>query len=347
VSQQVTHPVEATTGPAATAARAAELYDVHRQNVYRRADRMFAVLMAVQWIFGIAAAVFISPRTWSGTDSSVHPHVWSAVVLGGVLSFFPMVLAVLRPGRASTRYVIAVAQMLWSALLIHLTGGRIETHFHVFGSLAFLAFYRDWRVLVPATVVVAADHLLRGLYFPQSVYGVLSGGTWRWLEHAAWVLFEDVFLVMSCVRGQQEMREIAARAADLSAAKEAAEAATRAKSEFLANMSHEIRTPMNGVIGMTDLLLRRGGLGEEQFRHAQLIKASADALLSLINDVLDFSKIEAGKMELSCVEFDTRTAVEDVIEMLAPRATAKGLEFLCVVHADVPRRVHGDPDRLR
>jgi len=63
VSQQVTHPVEATTGPAATAARAAELYDVHRQNVYRRADRMFAVLMAVQWIFGIAAAVFISPRT--------------------------------------------------------------------------------------------------------------------------------------------------------------------------------------------------------------------------------------------------------------------------------------------
>ena len=132
----------------------------------------------------------------------MHPHVWSAVVLGGVLSFFPMVLAVLRPGRASTRYVIAVAQMLWSALLIHLTGGRIETHFHVFGSLAFLAFYRDWRVLVPATVVVAADHLLRGLYFPQSVYGVLTGGTWRWLEHAAWVLFEDVFLVMSCVRGQ-------------------------------------------------------------------------------------------------------------------------------------------------
>ena len=62
----------------------------------------------------------------------------------------------------------------WSALLIHLTGGRIETHFHVFGSLAFLAFYRDWRVLIPATVVVAADHLLRGLYFPQSVYGVLA-----------------------------------------------------------------------------------------------------------------------------------------------------------------------------
>ena len=71
------------------------------------------------------------------------------------------------PGQAITRHVIAVSQMLVSALLIHLTGGRIETHFHVFGSLAFLTFYRDWRVLVTATIVVALDHFLRGTYWPQ------------------------------------------------------------------------------------------------------------------------------------------------------------------------------------
>ena len=77
-------------------------------------------------------------------------------------------------GRACRRRATSSpsAQMLMGALLIHLTGGRIETHFHVFGSLAFLAFYRDWRVLVPATVVVALDHLLRGIFWPQSVYGV-------------------------------------------------------------------------------------------------------------------------------------------------------------------------------
>ena len=90
--------------------------------------------------------------------------------------------------------------MLMGALLIHLTGGRIETHFHVFGSLAFLAFYRDWRVLVPATIVVALDHMLRGMFWPQSVYGVLVASQWRWVEHAAWVVFEDVFLVVSCLR---------------------------------------------------------------------------------------------------------------------------------------------------
>ncbi len=96
-----------------------------------------------------------------------------------------------------------------SSLLIHLTGGRIETHFHIFGSLAFLSFYRDWRVLVPATVIVALDHMLRGIFYPQSVFGVLTQENWRWLEHAGWVVFEDIFLVISCLRGQNEMREIA------------------------------------------------------------------------------------------------------------------------------------------
>ena len=105
--------------------------------------------------------------------------------------------------------------MLMGALLIHLTGGRIETHFHVFGSLAFLAFYRDWRVLVPATVVVALDHMLRGLFWPQSVYGVLVASQWRWLEHAAWVIFEDVFLVVACLRSMVELRETADRTAAL------------------------------------------------------------------------------------------------------------------------------------
>jgi signal transduction histidine kinase len=190
-----------------TSGRADVLFDEYQRDIYRRTDRLFAWLMGFQWIAGIIFALWVSPLAWAGSVSTVHLHVWAAVVLGGIVSIFPALLAIVRPGETYTRYTIAVAQMLMSALLIHLTGGRIETHFHVFGSLAFLAFYRDWRVLIPATVVVALDHMLRGLFWPQSVYGVLVASDWRWVEHAAWVIFEDSILVVSCRRSFAEMRE--------------------------------------------------------------------------------------------------------------------------------------------
>lgn len=193
--------------------RTETLYQEQLRKLRSGTDRIFAVLMGFQWIVGIATAVVISPRTWIGETSSVHLHVWGAVLLGGVLSGFPIFLAISHPGTKLTRHSIAVAQMLWSALLIHLSGGRIETHFHVFGSLAFIAFYRDWRVLMTATVVVAADHFLRGVYWPQSVFGVMVESPWRWIEHAGWAVFEDVILVVSCFRGTREAREISSRQA--------------------------------------------------------------------------------------------------------------------------------------
>jgi diguanylate cyclase (GGDEF)-like protein len=194
--------------------RVKDLYAEHRRATFERTDRMFAALMFVQWVAGIAAAVWLSPKTWAGSYSQTHIHIWAAVFLGGAISLFPISLALLRPGENSTRYLIATSQMLMSSLLIHLTGGRIETHFHVFGSLAFLSFYRDWRVLVPSTVVVAADHFLRGMFWPESVYGVLAVSNWRWLEHAGWVLFEDTFLFIAIRRGMSEMRDIAERTAE-------------------------------------------------------------------------------------------------------------------------------------
>ncbi|MBI3553324.1 MAG: PAS domain S-box protein [Elusimicrobia bacterium] len=191
------------------ARRTEELFSAHQRNINGRTDRLFMGLMLFQWLGSIAAAFWISPKTWSGPMSQTHIHVWAAVFLGGAITLLPVLLALKRPGQTPTRHVIAAGQALMSALLIHLMGGRIETHFHVFGSLAFLAFYRDWRVLITASVIVAADHLLRGFYWPQSVYGVLSVSNWRWAEHAAWVVYEDVFLVRSCLQSIQEMRDIA------------------------------------------------------------------------------------------------------------------------------------------
>ena len=152
-----------------------------------------------------------------GQTQQIHVHVWAAIFLGGAITLFPVWMTRVFPGSVATRNVVAVAQMLMSGLLITLTGGRIETHFHVFGSLVFLSFYRDWRVLIPATIVVALDHLIRGVYWPYSVYGVLTASPLRTLEHAAWVLFENFFLVLTCRRSMSEMRAIAIRTAALEA----------------------------------------------------------------------------------------------------------------------------------
>jgi diguanylate cyclase (GGDEF)-like protein/PAS domain S-box-containing protein len=192
-----------------------EIYKTQKKTRLIQTDRLFAWLMALQWIAGIVAAVYITPRTWIGSTSQIHPHIWMAVLLGGLISSLPIALAVLYPGQTITRHVIAIAQVLWSSLLIHLTGGRIETHFHIFGSLAFLAFYLDWKVLIPATVVVALDHFLRGVFFPRSIFGTVVYTNWRWMEHAAWVVFEDCFLVVACIRGVAEMRAISMRTAEL------------------------------------------------------------------------------------------------------------------------------------
>lgn len=183
--------------PQADDARALAFFFEHQTSIYRRTDRLFAVLLPSQWLAAMFIAYFISPYLWSGNPIEQPNNVRLAFILGGAIISLPTFLALVLPGETITRYAVAAGQMLLSALLIHLCGGRIESHFHIFGSLAFLSFYRDWKILIPAIVITGLDHIIRGLYYPFSIYGNFGGDEWRWVEHFGWSLFEVVILTVS------------------------------------------------------------------------------------------------------------------------------------------------------
>jgi PAS domain S-box-containing protein len=197
--------------------RADRLFQEHLHEVHERHDRVFAWLMAAQWLFGLLLAFFYAPSVWAEQGRQLHSHVFHAVFIGGALSGSVILLALLRPGWVVTRHAAAISQMLWSGLLVHLTGGQIGTHFHAFGSLAILAYYRDWKVLRTATVVIVLNHLLRGLFWPEPVYGLVHPEWWPLFEHVLWIAFEDVVLMIGVVEIVREMRSLAIRRASMEA----------------------------------------------------------------------------------------------------------------------------------
>lgn len=155
--------------------------------------------------------------------------------------------------------------------------------------------------------------------------------------------FQDVARMAERELQHEELLE---HAHELRSSRDLAQTRERVKSEFLANMSHEIRTPMNGIIGLTELLLQTP-LNAEQQEFLRMVRSSSNALMTILNDILDWSKIEAGKVQLESVSFDLHRLVSDTLKVFAVRAHQQGLELIVDVAMDVPRRVYGDPGRIR
>jgi PAS domain S-box-containing protein len=174
--------------------RAGKVFRASRATIYQTTDRMFSWLIVFEWLAAMASASLISPQIWPMEKPMTL--LWSAAAMAGMIYLLPLYLALRCPGHVYTRHTMAVGQMLTPALFIHLTGGGFETHYFIFGALASLASYRDIKVLLSATVVVAADHFLGGMQWIQSVFGAAQITPWTWVGFTGWVLFEDTILAL-------------------------------------------------------------------------------------------------------------------------------------------------------
>ncbi len=226
---------------------------------------------------------------------------------------------------------LMIGLVLFIAMLLYWMAAR-------FVSRPVIDLVQQLRAMHPGTTV----RLSLPRHHQDDEIGVLVQGANALLEATT-----DALARERTMRAEIEI-VVGKRTAELRAAKEQAEAASRAKSQFLATMSHEIRTPLNGVLGMNELLMR-SDLQADQREWAAGVQSSGQHLLSVINDILDFSKIESGQMELESVDFNLLNLVEETMNMFAHPAESKGLELAAQFSPPDPTvaNLRGDPFRLR
>jgi len=256
---------------ASVAQKRDELFARDENALSRKVDGIFALVMVLQ-LLGVLIAANLATKLGGG-----HSEVGTNAINLGLAIAVPVWFMTLKwPGRPSNRFIIAIAQMQMSGLLIAVTGGRLPTHFHIFGSLAFLGFYRDWRVLVPAVLVVMgnqladANHLVSWLVFyppqqeEQNVY-------YLFLEHTGWMLFASIFIGAACVQGRREMLAVAERQALLEETKDQIEQLVVERTQELreseARKVAMLESALDGILSMdaTGRLIDANLTSEEMF----------------------------------------------------------------------------------
>ena len=201
--------------------RTSVLFLTEQQRVHKLVDFRFALMTAAQWVaLTCVVSVIGIIRLTQSSASGSFLSLWSTSVIAGAISVGPILLGLIRPGHRLTRYAIAAGQMLMAAWLIHVAGGRPDSHLIVFASLGLLALYREQPVLLFAAAIAVADHVIRGIGWPASLTGVASPSPLRWMAHVAWLIAETAVLFAVCKQSLIRAWDLAERAAQVEALQE-------------------------------------------------------------------------------------------------------------------------------
>lgn len=241
---------------------------------YKRFDRCFAWLLIFEWLAAIIVSLVYSPLAWEGSDFQVHLHVWLAVAGGALIVSAPLYFVSFMPGTKISRWSIASAQILFSSLFIHLASGRIETHFHVFASMALLVAYRDMSVFKPAVAIVIVDHLLRGFFWPRSVFGDSEFYLLRPFEHAFWLLLETFGLGLVVKENLRQWLENSILQAELKSERDLLECRVANRTEQIKSAKRFLHTILNSIDASICVLDAKGQIVFVNDNWIQLVKGT-------------------------------------------------------------------------
>ncbi|WP_158545398.1 methyl-accepting chemotaxis protein [Bremerella cremea] len=279
----------------------ASLLYQEEQVVNSRTNRLFAVLMLIQACAAFGLALLISPQTWAGAASSTHPHIWGSAILAILLGVIPAYLGWFQAKNPMTRYVMAISQAGFSALFIHISGGRTEVHFYVFLSLAFLSLYRDPLVLLLSSVIIAADHILRGLLWPYSIFGLADPALLLVVEHAIWLVIEVAVLLVGIYASLKE------------AAGRCRQQVANRRQHLALNMAIDQLRPVFDRAAQGDLTV---DIPEIQDQHVKSLQTDLDRTIRSWNRVIaTFSRSVAGVTTSSSHLYSSSTNLSQSIQI--------------------------------
>ena len=310
-------------------------------------QKRYSVLLGLTW-FHAAIIALVGPLLGYSWEISAEAPFHDGTVLhtileGTIVGFFAGLGSLRGVGRTLQATAIAMGLMSSSAILVHLSGGYIEFHFHFFVMLSFLALLQDWVPYILAILYVALHHGIVGNLWPKEVFNHAAAinAPWTWAGiHAFFVLWSCVGSVIAWRFNEKSLDKIKKQAAEL-------EEANKLQADFTAMIAHDLRTPLSTVLNTTDLMKDGlfGEINEEQKKWLGRTQNTGRAIIDLVSDFLDIYKIEAGRLDLVKKRIDVHKLIEGSLESYVLMARVKNILLTSRLEPNLPE-INADARRL-